>query len=65
MPNTIPGDPMKSLAQIGIWSEKRKHNKLKKKKMISEQKATISQKKEIKFKRTGMISIANRITCRI
>lgn len=30
MPNTIPGDPMKSLAQIGIWSEKRKHNKLKK-----------------------------------
>lgn len=30
MPNTIPGDPLKSLAQFGSWFEKRKHNKLKK-----------------------------------
>lgn len=30
MPNTIPGDPLKSLAQLGSWFEKRKHNKLKK-----------------------------------
>lgn len=30
MPNTIPGDPMKSLGQFGNWFEKRKQNKLKK-----------------------------------
>jgi hypothetical protein len=30
MPNTIPGDPMKSLAQFGNFFEKRKQNKLKK-----------------------------------
>lgn len=28
MPNTIPGNPMKSLAQFGNFFEKRKHNKL-------------------------------------
>lgn len=30
MPNTIPGDPIKSLAQFGNFFEKRKQNKLKK-----------------------------------
>ena len=30
MPNTIPGDPLKSLAQLGNFFEKRKQNKLKK-----------------------------------
>lgn len=48
MPNTIPGDPLKSLAQFGSWFEKRKHNKLKKEENDIREEGNNIAKEEVK-----------------